>query len=177
MCRQLRLEQRTVQVMMVSRWAREADRILAFECGADDFLAKPFFERELASRTRALLRRRGDFDSFTTQPLESETAKARPIIRINAHRRQIEISGKRVTFTPREFTLLCKLMEGRGRVFSRSDLVGESCDELPTPGIRSVDAHIKSIRQKLGAMGQAIETVRGAGYRYSGSDAGIDRMD
>jgi DNA-binding response OmpR family regulator len=168
LCAQLRLRHSAVRVLVISRWAQEADRILAFECGADDFLTKPFYCRELQSRIHALLRRGRHVDIAPPPALDGEHRSAETGITIDPNLREVRISGRRLPLTPSEFSLLQTLVEGNGRVFGRSELVSGSPKEASSPGIRSIDAHIKSIRKKLGAMGPNIKTVHGVGYRYSG---------
>ena len=171
LCRQLRESAALAEVpiVLISRWSTESDRILAFECGADDFLAKPFFQRELSSRIKAVLRR-------SEVPVERETEEAAhpsSLLAIDGDRREVRFDGTRLPLTPREFSLLATLARHRGRVLSRSDLIAEAWNAGENPTERSVDAHVKSLRRKLDGAKDAIETIRGIGYRFS--EKGIAR--
>ncbi len=168
LCRHIR-ESATIAempIVLLSRWTSESDRILAFECGADDFLAKPFFERELGSRIRAILRRS---DAVATAPAEHAPVAAigHSPLDIDEERREVRFRGNRLPLTPLEFSLIATLARHRGRVLSRRDLIAEAWNPGEYPTERSVDAHVKSLRRKLAQAKDAIETVRGLGYRYS----------
>lgn len=150
-------------VVMLSAWCHETDRILAFECGADDFLAKPFFQRELASRIRAVLRR-SQTPSRDDAPRATRTPS--PLM-IDEDRRVARFEGVELPLTPREFSLLATLARHGGRVLTRRDLIEQAWGPGENPTERSVDAHVKSLRRKLAEAKYAIETVRGRGYRYA----------
>ncbi len=166
LCRQLRDVPGlgSVPIVLVSRWSQESDRILGFECGADDFLAKPFFPRELASRVRAVLRRGASF--VERDPAAVGRASLDALV-IDFERGEALCSGERLPLTPREFSLLAALAQRRGRVLSRSELIEQVWSDGDGPDARSVDAHVKSLRRKLGEAREAIETVRGVGYRFT----------
>lgn len=166
LCRRLRESGRllSIPIVLVSRWSLEADRILAFECGADDFVAKPFFARELSSRVRALLRRSA---LPQTQTDSDATPDAADPVAIDLDRDEVFVAGARVALTPREFALLAAMVRRRGRVLSREELIEQAWGNGEVPSARSVDAHVKSLRRKLGESRDAIETVRGLGYRFS----------
>ena len=152
-----------IPVVLLSKWAQEADRILAFECGADDFVAKPFFSRELSSRISAVLRRLERSNELSGPSLAPSNG---PVV-IDEERREIRIDGIRIDLTPREFSLFATLVNHRGRVVSRRELILQSWTDGESPTERSVDAHVKSLRRKLAGAKHAIETVRGLGYRFS----------
>jgi len=164
LCRRLRESEAgaTVLVLLVSRWIDEMDRILAFECGADDFAQDPFFPRELASRVQALLRRgrrpRSDEE-------EGET-RIGPL-RVDARKALVEMDGRPVPLTWREFEVLRLLAQERGRVVRRTELLGLLLGTPDAASPRLIDTHVKSIRRKLGSAGSLIETVRGVGYRLA----------
>lgn len=168
LCRRVRESEATAElpILLLSDWTSESDRILAFECGADDFLAKPFFERELGSRIRAILRRS---HAVATPPTEHVPAAPthRIPLDIDEGRREVRFRGQRVALTPLEFSLLATLARHQGRVLSRRDLIAEAWNPGEYPTERSVDAHVKSLRRKLGQAKDVIETVRGLGYRFS----------
>jgi len=155
-------------IVIVSRWSQEAERILAFECGADDFVAKPYFARELVSRVRAVLRRSAQI----AQGLEERLVTTREGLVIDSNRRAAWVDGGAVALTPREFSLLEALAVSGGRVLSRGDLIQLAWHAPDGLHERSVDAHIKSLRRKLGVARDAVETVRGLGYRFADEGRG-----
>ena len=134
-----------------------------FEVGADDYLAKPFSVRELVLRVEAVSRRRA-----------SEPASAAPHKRIEAGRISLDVDahlcnvdGAELPLTLQEFRLLAYLIEGRGRVRTREDLLADVWNASPELETRTVDTHVKRLRDKLGPAGDIIETVRGLGYRVA----------
>ncbi|MGB8225113.1 MAG: response regulator transcription factor [Polyangiales bacterium] len=152
-------ETRTKPVILVSGRDDEIDRVLAFELGADDFVAKPYSARELALRLRAVLRR--------AQPQADP-----PLNRIQVERLCIDVPGHEVTvdgevvpLTALEFKLLLDLVRHRGLVRSRETLLEAVWQHPGTLETRTVDTHVKRLREKLGVVGRQIETVRGVGYR------------
>jgi DNA-binding response OmpR family regulator len=166
LCRQLRETPALsgTAIVLVSQWSQEPDRILAFECGADDFVAKPFFARELSSRVQAVLRRsaarRGD------EPAVASSSPRDPLT-LDFEASEAFLRGERLPLTPREFALLAALARRRGRALTREDLIAEAWGDDDPPSARSVDAHVKSLRRKLGVARKAVETVRGRGYRLA----------
>lgn len=168
LCRRMRERQGVeyVPVIVVSAWKTESDRILAFECGADDFVAKPFFARELSSRVEAVLRRqRGRLDA-DSQARAGDVRKAEPPA--SGHRvREVLFDGAPLPLTPKERALLGSLAHAGGRVLTRADLIAKVWDGSAAPTSRSVDSHIKSLRRKLALAADCIETVRGVGYRFA----------
>ena len=150
-------------IVIVSRWCLEADRILGFECGVDDFIAKPYFARELVSRIRAVLRR----SAHLSLVAENKQITSRDGLVIDSNRRAAWVDGAIIPLTPREFSLLETLTRSSGRVLSRTDLIREAWTSPNGLHERSVDAHIKSLRRKLGSARDAVETVRGLGYRFA----------
>lgn len=165
LCRAIResAELASKPILIVSRWSREADRILGFECGIDDFLAKPYFGRELLSRVRAVLRRSSQLERT---PAEQPVATCRGLS-IDSHRRTAWVDGASIALTQREFSLLETLARSGGRVLSRNDLMKLAWNSPRDLHERSVDAHIKSLRRKLGSARDSVETVRGMGYRFA----------
>lgn len=152
-----------VPIVVVTRFDREIDRIVAFETGIDDYVTKPFFGRELAGRVRAVLRRAAPRSGASEAP-----ALRRPTgITLDMEGRSVKVDGEAVVLTPREFDLLATLMNDAGRVMSRSRLVELVWGDDAAAGHRSVDTHVKTIRRKLGNLRRSIETVRGVGYRFS----------
>lgn len=151
-----------VLVLLVSRWVDEMDRILAFECGADDFAQDPFFPRELSSRVQALLRR-----GRRPRGLEEEGETRVGPLRVDLRKALVEMDGRPVALTWREFEVLRLLAQERGRVVRRSELLGLLLGAPDAASPRLIDTHVKSIRRKLGRAGNLIETVRGVGYRLA----------
>ena len=161
-CRRIKADPRTAQVPVIMLTARgdELDRVVGLELGADDYVTKPFSVRELLLRIRAILRR-------TSAP----AAPARPVVSIGpvrldreAHRCTVE--GRDVELTPIEFKLLGTLMDRAGRVQSRERLLGDVWELSEGVESRTVDTHVKRLRDKLKPAGDLVETVRGLGYRF-----------
>ena len=156
-CRILKADAATshIPILMLTAKAEEVDRIVGLEFGADDYVTKPFSPREVMLRIRAILRR-GE------KP--EETLQSGPIS-IDPGRHQVRVSGKRVHLTSLEFKLLLTLMQRRGRVQDRDKLLNEVWGYESVIDTRTVDTHVRRLREKLGKAGDAIETVRGFGYR------------
>ena len=174
LCRRLRetKEGRSIPIILMSSWASEMDRILAFEAGADDFVAKPFFAREFASRVSALLRRRRATASEAVEGLRQD---ANAPSSAACRQRPVRLDGRLLSLTPREQDILCTLADADGRVLTRDRLIAGVWGEQTAPSHRNVDAHVKSLRRKLGIARNAVETVRGVGYRFAPSpDLQID---
>jgi two-component system phosphate regulon response regulator PhoB len=144
-----------IPILMLTAKAEEIDRIVGLEFGADDYVTKPFSPREVMLRIRAILRR-GE------KPEETLQAGA---ISIDPMRHQVRVSGKRVHLTSLEFKLLRTLMQRRGRVQERDKLLNDVWGYESIIDTRTVDTHVRRLREKLGKAGDAIETVRGFGYR------------
>jgi DNA-binding response OmpR family regulator len=159
-----------VPIVLLSRWSTEADRNLAFQCGADDFVAKPFYARELTSRIRAVLRRSRKPEQRTRT--EPGTLGESPEFRIEEH--GVRVAGRFIGLTPREHALLVALVKRQGRVMSRRELIEEAWQGEVPLNARNVDAHVKSLRRKIGLSPGPIETVRGIGYRLA-HNPGLER--
>ena len=144
-----------IPILMLTAKAEEIDRIVGLEFGADDYVTKPFSPREILLRIRAILRR-GE------TPGESLTAGP---ISIDAARHEVRVNGKQVHLTSLEFKLLQTLMQRRGRVQNRDRLLNEVWGYEAVIDTRTVDTHVRRLREKLGKAGDAVETVRGFGYR------------
>jgi DNA-binding response OmpR family regulator len=148
---------RHIPIMMLTAKAEEIDRIVGLEFGADDYVTKPFSPREVVLRIRAILRRRDG------QP-EDERLTAGSIT-IDPARHEVSVGGKRVSLTSIEFKLLRTLMQRRGRVQARDRLLNEVWGYESMIDTRTVDTHVRRLREKLGKAGDTVETVRGFGYR------------
>src|SRR6266700_6893303 len=146
---------RRVPIMMLTAKAEEIDRIVGLEFGADDYVTKPFSPREIVLRIRAILRRAETAnESLTAGPISIDPA-----------RHEVRVDGKQVHLTSLEFKLLRVLMQRRGRVQDRDRLLNEVWGYESVIDTRTVDTHVRRLREKLGKAGDAIETVRGFGYR------------
>jgi len=156
-CRILKSDPATshIPILMLTAKAEEIDRIVGLEFGADDYVTKPFSPREVMLRIRAILRR-GEKPEETLQT---------GAISIDPARHQVRVSGKRVQLTSLEFKLLRTLMQRRGRVQERDKLLNDVWGYESVIDTRTVDTHVRRLREKLGKAGDAIETVRGFGYR------------
>jgi two-component system phosphate regulon response regulator PhoB len=163
-CRQIKSDPRTkrVPVVMLTAKGEEVDRVVGFELGADDYVTKPFSVRELVLRLKAVLRRAG---SGPAQ--EARRDRVGPI-RIDAEAHRAFVDGAEVQLTPIEFKLLATFMSRLGRVQSREQLLEDVWEMSPEIETRTVDTHVKRLREKLGPGRDLLETVRGIGYRLVG---------
>jgi len=161
-CRLLRGDNRTsaIPVIMLTAKGSEIDQIVGLELGASDYVAKPFSVKVLAARIKNIFR------SQTREKEASSILKAEGIV-LDRERHSVLVHGKSAVFTKLEFEILAFLMENRGKVFSRDKILDSVWKADSFVVDRSVDAHVKSIRQKLGKCRDSIETVRGAGYRFT----------
>ena len=149
---------RHIPIIMLTAKAEEVDRIVGLEIGADDYVTKPFSPREIVLRIKAIMRR-GKSDSA---PEEMMTIGP---ITIDPARHHVTVDGKVVRLTTVEYKLLSMLMIRRGRVQSRDRLLNEVWGYESLIDTRTVDTHVRRLRKKLGKAADAIETVRGFGYR------------
>jgi DNA-binding response OmpR family regulator len=161
-CRALRSDRTTaaVPVIMLTARADEQDRIHGLELGADDYIAKPFSPNELVARIRAILRR-------TRHHTPTDAVLRFGPIAVDRERHQVLDDGREVELTAKEFTLLQYLLEHRGRVLSRDLLLGDVWGYQYTGGTRTVDVHIRRLRQKLPALVKGLVTVKQFGYKLA----------
>jgi len=148
-----------VPVIMLTARADEVDRIVGFELGADDYVTKPFSPRELSLRVKAILRR-GRADAATPEQLVHHE------LSVDIERHQCTWEDEEIPLTAKEFLLLTSLMRRPGRVLTRERLLEEVWGEGIAVTHRTVDTHMKRLREKLGGAGALIDTVRGVGYRF-----------
>jgi two-component system phosphate regulon response regulator PhoB len=157
-CREIRRRDPVTPIIMLTAKGQEVDRVVGLELGADDYVVKPFSVRELVLRVKAVLRRAARVGP--ERPPESVGP-----IRVDVEAHRCFVAGEEIQLTPLEFKLLSTLMARLGRVQSREQLledVWEMSSELET---RTVDTHVKRLREKLGPGRDLLETVRGVGYR------------
>lgn len=161
-CRRLKDTTRlsSIPVMILTARGEEVDRVVGFELGADDYVVKPFSPRELVLRAKTILRR----GQVKQKPKENLNFGD---IEIDIPRHRISVKGKEIVVTPMEFKLLVILVERRGRVQSREQLLSDVWNIEADVTTRTVDTHVKRLRQKLGKAGNVIETIRGLGYRLN----------
>ena len=145
----------TVPVIMLTAKSTEYDKVLGLDGGADDYVAKPFGMMELLSRIRALLRR--------TETVEEQLSAGE--LTVIPDRHIVRACGQEVTLTQKEYEMLCLLLRNKGKVFSREQLIENVWGYAFTGETRTVDVHVRTLRQKLGRAGECIETVRGYGYK------------
>jgi len=160
-CRALRAES-AVPIIMLTAKGTEVDRVLGLELGADDYVAKPFSTRELASRIRALMRRR------TLEQRRDRAVLAVGGLALDPTRHRVEVDGSAVQLTPTEFRLLALLASGPERVFSRDEIMKHLWGTVSFADRRNVDVHIRNLRRKIepdASQPQRLVTVRGAGYQ------------
>ena len=140
---------------------QEYDKVRGLDCGADDYITKPFGMMEFIARVRAVLRRTGKEDKNNATLQVND-------LQVLVQQHQVIADGQKVTLTLKEFELLRFLMENQGIVLSRDRLLGHVWGYDFDGETRTVDVHIRTLRQKLGSCGEYIETVRGVGYRIGG---------
>ncbi len=165
-CRNIKQDKKisSIPIIIVTAKGEEVDKVVGFELGADDYVVKPFSPRELILRVKAVLKR-GKHDE----------EKGEDILRIDniivdIPRHKVTVDKKEVTLTNIEFKLLVTLIRRKGLVQSRDILLEDVWDIAADITTRTIDTHIKRLREKLGKRGKCIETVRGIGYRCSEGD-------
>ena len=164
-CRELREEGNNTPIIMVTAKTEEVDKVLGLEFGADDYISKPFGIRELMARIKAVLRR---YEATAEQADMGETVISVDDLCINVERHEVKKGAKHIELTLKEFELLKYLVENRGHVFSRDQLLNNVWGIDYAGETRTVDVHIRHLRQKLSdgeGEEQYIETIRGKGYK------------
>ncbi|HIU64920.1 MAG TPA: response regulator transcription factor [Candidatus Avacidaminococcus intestinavium] len=164
-CRLLKRDTRTADIPLIMLTAKndEIDRVIGLELGADDYLTKPFSQRELLARVKAVLRRAGNKEE------SSEELTLGPL-KMNFSQYEAWLAGEKMELTPKEYELLRLLVENAGRVFSREQLLEKIWGYEYYGDTRTVDVHVRHLRSKLEKIvetADAIETVRGVGYRFA----------
>lgn len=150
----------SIPIIMLTAKGEETDKILGLELGADDYVTKPFSPRELVLRVKSILRR------TKGEGPEAEVLRQGDLL-VDHAKHRVTLKGKPVELTATEFKLLATLMERRGRVQTRDRLLGDVWEYTGDVDTRTVDTHVRRLREKLGKAADAIETVRGVGYRFA----------
>lgn len=148
-----------IPVIMLTAKGSEYDKVIGLDCGADDYIPKPFGMMELVSRVRAVLRR--------AEPIRI-IEYTHGNLYVNATNHTVRVDGQPVTLTLKEFDLLCYLLESEGCVLTRDAILNNVWGYEFDGETRTVDVHIRTLRQKLGSAGNYIETIRGVGYKIGG---------
>lgn len=163
LCRDIKSDANKSNIPIIILTAKddEVDKVVGFELGADDYVTKPFSVRELILRIKAVLKR------GKTQPesLEIKRQFGELVIDIESH--ETFVNNKPIVLTALEFKLLLQLIDRRGRVQSRDQLLSDVWGYSADVTTRTVDTHIKRLREKLGPMGKYVQTIRGVGYKFS----------
>ena len=159
-CRTLRQQSssRRIPILMLTARGEEIDRVVGFELGADDYVSKPFSPRELVLRVKSILRRSG-MDRTDTVHVGK--------IQVFPDRRQVFVGSGLIPLTAKEFDLLFELMKARGNVLTREVIMDRVWGYHGEATSRTLDTHVRRLREKLGSEGGHVETVRGVGYRIS----------
>lgn len=162
-CRALKADEKTkrIPIIMLTAKGEEIDRVVGFEMGADDYITKPFSPRELVLRVKAILNRLRN---------TSRTADEKPVVfgllSLDPVRHQVAVAQKEIMLTATEFKLLHYFLKNKGRVATRDILLDQVWGYEAALTTRTVDAHIKRLREKMGKAGDYIETIHGTGYRF-----------
>ena len=163
LCRELKSdsEKKTTPIIILTAKDDEVDKVVGFELGADDYVTKPFSVRELILRVKAVLKRGNE----KSANLEVQRQFGDLVIDVDSH--EVFVDNESITLTALEFKLLRQLVDRRGRVQSRDQLLSDVWGYSADVTTRTVDTHIKRLREKLGVMGKYVQTIRGVGYKFS----------
>ena len=152
-----------IPIIIVTAKDDEVDKVVGFELGADDYVTKPFSVRELMLRIKAILKRNSkDMTQNTSSKIETFG-----ILSINEDSHEVFINDDEIILTALEFKLLKHLLDRRGRVQTRDQLLSDVWGYSTHITTRTVDTHVKRLREKMGVMGKHVQTIRGVGYRFS----------
>ena len=164
LCKKIKSNSETEAIPIIILTAKddEVDKVVGFELGADDYVTKPFSVRELILRVKAILKRS---DTKTKEVVEVERQFGDLKIDVDSH--EVHVDSQLIELTALEFRLLKELVDKRGRVQSRDQLLSEVWGYNAEVTTRTVDTHIKRLREKLGSMGKYVQTIRGVGYKFS----------
>jgi DNA-binding response OmpR family regulator len=169
-CRAIRRAS-SVPILMLTARGTEADRIVGLEIGADDYVVKPFSGAEVIARIRAILRRTAE------RPADALRAPPAPVrvgeLEVDVGARRVRLAGDELTLARKEFDLLAELVRNAGRVVTREDLMARVWDENWFGSTKTLDVHIRWLRQKLGddpSRSRYVHTVRGVGFRFTAAE-------
>ena len=163
LCRELKQDKSlsSMPVIILTAKDDEVDKVVGFELGADDYVTKPFSVRELILRVKAVLKRgERKSDNMEVQRQFGE-------LKIDVDSHEVFVNDEQVSLTALEFKLLRQLVDRRGRVQSRDQLLSDVWGYSSDVTTRTVDTHIKRLREKLGGMGKYVQTIRGVGYKFT----------
>tara|TARA_B100001109_G_scaffold157432_1_gene128085 strand:- start:198 stop:884 length:687 start_codon:yes stop_codon:yes gene_type:complete len=163
LCKSIKADAKTESTPIIILTAKddEVDRVVGFELGADDYVTKPFSVRELILRVKAVLKR----GTKKREIVEVERQFADLKIDVDSH--EVHVDDKKINLTALEFRLLRQLVDRRGRVQSRDQLLSDVWGYSSEVTTRTVDTHVKRLREKLGPMGKYVQTIRGVGYKFA----------
>ena len=163
LCRKLKANQSTNSIPIIILTAKddEVDKVVGFELGADDYVTKPFSVRELILRIKAILKRK------VQKPEVTEVEREFGELRIDSDSHEVFVNDEEVSLTALEFRLLKQLVDRRGRVQTRDQLLSDVWGYSADITTRTVDTHIKRLREKLGPIGKYVQTIRGVGYKFT----------
>ena len=163
LCREIKSDKEKVATPIIILTAKddEVDKVVGFELGADDYVTKPFSVRELILRIKAVLKR----GERKQENLEVQRQFGELLIDVDSH--EVFVNDQLITLTALEFKLLRQLVDRRGRVQSRDQLLTDVWGYSTDVTTRTVDTHIKRLREKLGSMGKYVQTIRGVGYKFT----------
>lgn len=163
LCREIKSDKifSSIPIIILTAKDDEVDKVVGFELGADDYVTKPFSVRELILRVKAVLKRA----NVKSENLEVKRQFGDLVIDIDSH--EVFVNNDLVILTALEFKLLRQLVDRRGRVQSRDQLLSDVWGYSAEVTTRTVDTHIKRLREKLGTMGKYVQTIRGVGYKFS----------
>ena len=163
LCREIKSDKdkSSIPIIILTAKDDEVDKVVGFELGADDYVTKPFSVRELILRIKAVLKRGAE----KKETLEVQRQFGELIMDIDSH--EVFVNNEQIILTALEFRLLRQLVDRRGRVQSRDQLLSDVWGYSAEVTTRTVDTHIKRLREKLGTMGKYVQTIRGVGYKFS----------
>lgn len=159
-CKYLKMNDKfsSIPIIMLTAKGHETDKVLGLELGADDYVTKPFSTRELVARVKAVLRRK-------EQKEEGKKIEVGEVLVIDLQKFEVKVNGERIDLTSTEFKILKTLSERKGWVFSRGQILNSLWGEDKFVIDRTIDVHIKHLREKLGEAGKFVKNVRGVGYK------------
>lgn len=165
LCRQIKNDKKlsNTSIIMLTAKSEEVDRIVGFELGADDYVTKPFSVRELILRVKVLMKKH-------TSSEDTDKSLTLGSIHMNLDAHEVQINKEDITLTALEFKLLKHLLLRKGRVQTRDQLLGDVWGYSSEVTTRTVDTHIKRLREKLGVVADYIQTIRGVGYKFTNAD-------